>query len=139
MGSVGALLVFDVSRRMTFFNVKNWLKDLYKYGTILPDHIILVGNKNDKETYRDVEFEDAKKFADDNNIFYIETSAKTGHMINHVFEKLCQDIYTKYPDGVDKDGEHIRGIKVHALQQGGSFNVSSYNNVRNVPYCCSIM
>ena len=109
--TVGGLLVFDVARRSSFESIKIWLKDIQRLSDISSsDHLILVGNKADKEAYRDVEFKTAKKFADDHGLCYIETSAKTGHMVTHVFEKLAQDIYTKYPDGLDADKDRVKGI-----------------------------
>lgn len=49
--SIGAILVYDVTRRETFENATSWLNDIKKYGN---DNmvIILVGNKMDlREMY----------------------------------------------------------------------------------------
>jgi Ras-related protein Rab-11A len=46
-GAAGALLVYDVTRRVTFENVKRWLKELRDHA----DHniiVMLVENKADK-------------------------------------------------------------------------------------------
>lgn len=53
ISSIGAILVFDVTRRETFENATSWLNDIKKYGN---DNIviILVGNKMDlREMYTD--------------------------------------------------------------------------------------
>ena len=37
----------------------------------------MVGNKSDMEAQRDVSYEEAKQFADENDLIFVETSAKT--------------------------------------------------------------
>lgn len=39
--------------------------------------IFLIGNKSDLEAQRDVTYEEAKKFADENGLKFVEASAKT--------------------------------------------------------------
>ena len=39
--------------------------------------IFLIGNKSDLNESRDVTYEEAKQFADENGLLFIETSAKT--------------------------------------------------------------
>lgn len=61
-GAVGALLVYDISKGVTFENVNRWLKELRDHAdqNIV---IMLVGNKSDLRHLRAVPTEDAKKFA----------------------------------------------------------------------------
>ena len=40
--------------------------------------ILLIGNKSDLESEREVKYEDGKQFAEANNLIFFETSAKTG-------------------------------------------------------------
>jgi GTPase SAR1 family protein len=46
--------------------------------------IFLVGNKCDLEAQRDVTYEEARQFAEENNLMYCETSAKTGQSVEVV-------------------------------------------------------
>lgn len=61
-GAVGALLVYDISKHLTYDNVERWLKELYDHAD---PHIVimLVGNKSDLATQRTVPTEEAKAFA----------------------------------------------------------------------------
>ena len=40
--------------------------------------IFLIGNKSDLEAQRDVTYEEAAAFAEENGLMFIEASAKTG-------------------------------------------------------------
>lgn len=61
-GAVGALLVYDISRHLTYESAERWLKELYDHAD---PHIVvmLVGNKTDLSAERSVPTEDAKDFA----------------------------------------------------------------------------
>ena len=61
-GAVGALLVYDLAKHVTYENVNVWLKELRDHAdnNIV---VMLVGNKSDLRHLRAVSTEDAKKFA----------------------------------------------------------------------------
>lgn len=61
-GAVGALLVYDISKHLTYESAERWLKELYDHAD---PHIVvmLVGNKRDLDTLRTVPTEEAKDFA----------------------------------------------------------------------------
>jgi len=61
-GAVGALLVYDISKHITYENVVRWLKELRDHAdsNIV---IMLVGNKSDLRHLRAVPTEEAKAFA----------------------------------------------------------------------------
>ena len=42
---------------------------------------------------RAIKFEDALKFANENNLNYIEVSAKTGHNIEKLFDTITASLY----------------------------------------------
>merc|ERR1711998_530075 len=73
-GAVGALLVYDISKHVTYENVERWLKELRDHAD---SHIVimLVGNKNDLKHLRAVPAEQARSFADKHGLSFIETSA----------------------------------------------------------------
>ncbi len=75
--AAGALLVFDVTRRDTFNHLSRWLQEARQFAS--PNIVVtLVGNKADIAPKRQVKVEEAKAFASENNLFYIEASAKSG-------------------------------------------------------------
>eukprot|EP00267_Zea_mays_P053229 XP_020406342.1 ras-related protein Rab11D [Zea mays] len=73
-GALGALLVYDITRRQSFDHIPRWLDELRAHAdkNIV---IMLVGNKSDLEEQRAVSTEDAKEFAEKENLFFLETSA----------------------------------------------------------------
>ena len=70
----------------------------------------MVGNKSDLEGERKVNKEVAKIFAKDNNLLFLETSAKNGNNIEKIFQILSEQILTKIETGLI-DPESELGIK----------------------------
>lgn len=55
-------------------------------GKASPNIVIaLAGNKADLTTSRDVEYEEAKQYAEENGLLFMETSAKTAMNVNDIF------------------------------------------------------
>jgi len=104
-GAAGALLVYDTTRRATYNHLTSWLTDarnLTHPNTV----IMLVGNKKDLEDQRDVSFEEATKFAQENGVLFVESSAKTGENVEEVFLKTAKLIFQSIQDGnVDLNSE----------------------------------
>nr|GMD40797.1 ras-related protein RABA5a [Ipomoea batatas] len=73
-GAVGALLVYDVSRRLTFESVGRWLSELQNHSD-MNIVTILVGNKSDLQDAREVTTAEGKALAEAQSLFFIETSA----------------------------------------------------------------
>jgi len=61
-GAVGALLVYDIAKHLTYENVERWLRELRDHAD---DNIVimLVGNKSDLRHLRAVPMDEAKAFA----------------------------------------------------------------------------
>lgn len=61
-GAVGALLVYDIAKHITYENTEKWLRELRDHadGNIV---IMLVGNKSDLRHLRAVPTDEAKSFA----------------------------------------------------------------------------
>mmetsp|Transcript_30633 Transcript_30633/g.42658 ORF Transcript_30633/g.42658 Transcript_30633/m.42658 type:complete len:220 (-) Transcript_30633:402-1061(-) len=91
-GAVGALLVYDISKRLTFENVGRWLGELRDHAdqNIV---IMLVGNKKDLRHNREVQTDEAKAYCKENNLFFIETSAMTDSNVKPAFETILKEIY----------------------------------------------
>jgi len=99
-GAAGALLVYDVSRRATYQNLSSWLADARRHLTNPNTIIMLVGNKSDlSDTQRQVTYEEAAKFAEDNGLVFIETSAKTGDNVEESFLRTARKIYDNIQSG----------------------------------------
>ncbi|KAF3452679.1 hypothetical protein FNV43_RR03112 [Rhamnella rubrinervis] len=91
-GAVGAMLVYDVTKRQTFDHVTRWLEELRAHAdkNIV---IMLVGNKTDLSTLRTVTTEDAKEFAQRENLFFMETSALEAINVEPAFLTVLTEIY----------------------------------------------
>lgn len=87
-GASGGLLVYDVSRRRTFLALDEWLNELRKaINKDIP--LVLVANKTDLPD-RVVEPSEGHGFAQERNMPYVESSAKTGQGIVDIFEELAK-------------------------------------------------
>lgn len=91
-GAVGAMLVYDITKRQSFYHVARWLEELRGHAdkNIV---IMLVGNKTDLGSLRDVPTEDAKEFAEKENLFFIETSALEATNVETAFVNVLTEIY----------------------------------------------
>jgi len=95
-GILGALLIFDTTRDLTFKNIElKWLKDMKDFGEKDPVYI-LIGNKIDLKDSRLVSAEEGKNLAEKiKAIDYIETSAKYGDYVEIAFQKLVYHVLFK--------------------------------------------
>ena len=80
--------MYDVTRRSTYNHLSSWLTDarnLTNPNTVNNTNveqekcqefffkvIFLIGNKSDLEAQRDVTYEEAKQFADENGLMFVE-------------------------------------------------------------------
>lgn len=86
-GAVGALLVYDIAKHLTYENVDRWLRELRDHAdsNIV---IMLVGNKSDLRHLRAVPTEEAKSFAESNQLSFIETSALDSTNVETAFHNI---------------------------------------------------
>ncbi|VDP43060.1 unnamed protein product [Schistosoma curassoni] len=88
-GAVGALLVYDITKRETFNNLEHWLLELR--GHAEPDIVImLVGNKCDLRHLRTILTEDAKLWAERHGLFFMETSALESTGVENAFYSILK-------------------------------------------------
>ncbi|KAL0909078.1 hypothetical protein M5K25_023602 [Dendrobium thyrsiflorum] len=91
-GAVGALLVYDITKRQSFDHIPRWLEELRGHAdkNIV---IMLVGNKSDLEDQRAVSTEDAKEFAQKEGLFFLETSALEATNVEAAFMTVLTEIF----------------------------------------------
>ncbi|OMJ91255.1 hypothetical protein SteCoe_6233 [Stentor coeruleus] len=110
-GSICALIVYDITNRDSFTNISTWLREIRDYGN---NHIVilLVGNKSDQFENRVVSMEEGIYFALQNNIFFIETSAKANTNIDQAFMTVISHIYENIERGKYDLNNQLCGIKI---------------------------
>jgi len=97
-GAAGALLVYDITSRETYNTLATWLTDARTLAS--PNIcIILLGNKKDLDADREVTFLEASRFAQENELMFLETSAVTGENVDEAFLKCSRSILTKIEAG----------------------------------------
>ncbi|XP_010469411.1 PREDICTED: ras-related protein RABA1h-like [Camelina sativa] len=133
-GAVGALLVYDVTRHVTFENVERWLKELRDH-TDANTVIMLVGNKADLCHLRAISTEEVKDFAERENTFFMETSALEAINVENAFTEVLTQIYRV----VSKKALDAGDDPTTALPKGQMINVGSRDDVSAVKKsgCCS--
>uniref|UniRef100_A0A8C5NZP1 Ras-related protein Rab-11B n=1 Tax=Jaculus jaculus TaxID=51337 RepID=A0A8C5NZP1_JACJA len=91
-GAVGALPVYDIAKHLTYENVERWLKELRDHAdsNIV---IMLVGNKSDLRHLRAVPTDEARAFAEKNNLSFIKTSALDSTNVEEAFKNILTEIY----------------------------------------------
>ncbi|XP_022950001.1 ras-related protein Rab11A [Cucurbita pepo subsp. pepo] len=91
-GALGAMLVYDITKRQTFDHIPRWLEELRSHAdkNIV---IILIGNKSDLEDQRAVSTEDAKEFAEKEGLFFLETSALESTNVESAFMTILTEIF----------------------------------------------
>jgi Ras-related protein Rab-11A len=97
-GSLGALLIFDLTNSASFEHLPGWIEEVRaNVKTEIP--LLLVGNKSDLVDQRAVSLDEINIFTRDFNLFYMETSAKTGEGVGDCFYILaCLMIGSGVPD-----------------------------------------
>jgi small GTP-binding protein len=104
-GAAAAIVVYDITSQESFHRAKSWVKELQRQGS--PDVVIaLAGNKIDREEEREVAAADSKQYADDNGLYFIETSAKTNVNVRELFLAIARQL-PKESTGGDADSPFI--------------------------------
>jgi len=115
-GAHGIIVVYDVTNRVSFDNVQRWLSEIDKYARESVNKL-LVGNKADAaegaDSTRQVPMEDGKKFAEDRDIPFLETSAKTGTFVDTAFLMMAHEIKNKMntTPGSSSGGTKVTGTE----------------------------
>nr|XP_010932060.1 ras-related protein RHN1 isoform X1 [Elaeis guineensis]XP_029122784.1 ras-related protein RHN1 isoform X1 [Elaeis guineensis] len=95
-GAAAAVVVYDISSTDSFTRAKKWVQELQRQGN--PRLVMaLVANKADLETKRQVDNEEGELYAQENGLFFIETSAKTAQNVNELFYEIAKRLVKARP------------------------------------------
>ncbi|CAJ1018335.1 ADP-ribosylation factor family/50S ribosome-binding GTPase/Ras of Complex, Roc, domain of DAPkinase/Ras family, putative [Leishmania lindenbergi] len=91
-GAKGAMLVYDITNQTSFDSIPTWLQELRVFVPVTCC-IFLIGNKCDLEHLRVVKKEVADRFARENGLSFLETSALEKTNVDKAFEWLAKSVY----------------------------------------------
>ncbi|KAL7711581.1 Small GTPase Rab11B [Entamoeba marina] len=91
-GALGALIVYDITKKNSFESVERWLQELHDNADKKVVQMI-IANKSDLQQTREVETSEGEELAKKNNAYFFETSALDGSNVEDAFMALLKKIY----------------------------------------------
>ena len=126
------------SSRDSFNALQNWLTDARNLAS--PSIIIvLVGNKKDLESQREVSYQEASQFAKENDLVFLECSAMSGENVDETFLKCARAIITNIENGEinpDRIGSGIQFGDMSLRNLGGGGGGANDKQVASVSSNC---
>ncbi|KAJ1698560.1 hypothetical protein LUZ63_007072 [Rhynchospora breviuscula] len=95
-GAAAAIVVYDISSTDSFARAKKWVEELKRQGNTYMI-MALVGNKVDLEKDRKVHIEEGTQYAEENGLYFTETSAKTALNVNELFYEVAKRLVKARP------------------------------------------
>ena len=114
----GIILMYDISREETFKNLNIWMNHIKENSSGIP--VILIGNKSDLDSERQVSKEQGEKFAKENKMVFFEASAKSGKNVEESFFSLGELVV--------KDDSLIKGREKSSTEYIVSKETMAKNN-----------
>jgi len=144
-GAQAAVVVYDVTSQDSFERAQRWVSELRDQAN--RDIVIaLAGNKIDlcheqeldqgdnepaqniNSSRRSVEREEAQAYANDNNLIFYETSAKTGESVHELFLQVATDL----PKNTNRNGPNSARAGVRLSAE----NANNTNTGNDKLACC---
>ncbi|OLY82764.1 GTP-binding protein ypt1 [Smittium mucronatum] len=123
-GAYGIIVVYDVTDQESFNNVERWLQEIGRYASEGVNKL-LVGNKSDLEDDRTVDYTQAKEFADQLGIPFLETSAKDSTNVEQAFLTMAKQIKDRVgAPNIQQQQDQLK----NSINIGQGQNVSQQNN-----------
>ena len=127
-GCNGFILVYDITNKKSFDQLKGWMNDA-KEKMDEGCKMIVVGNKKDCEDERAIGEDVLKEFGEKNNVATMEVSAKTNEGIDSIFNTMVEELLKTKDVGIVKD-EDSDGDKTY-----NSLDNSRVDNRKSTQKC----
>ncbi|KAL0278978.1 UNVERIFIED_CONTAM: hypothetical protein PYX00_000636 [Menopon gallinae] len=122
----GVIIVYDITKRSSFLSLERWIEEVRRYAAtnVL---LVLVGNKSDLESMREVDFSEAEAMCEfiPEVLCVLEASAKENTNIEDAFICLATELKRRHDASSCLDGS---GKSTIALGEGKSVNECSASN-----------
>ena len=125
-GSRLIVLVYAIDNKNSFENIQNLVDEAKTQNK--DAKFLLVGNKLDLEEGREVSTEDAKKYAEENNIGFIEVSAKTGDGIDDMFNSSLSKLLEEENKAEENISKNINEFNNGEKNSSLNINDNQYKN-----------
>ncbi|KAK2963668.1 putative GTP-binding protein ypt2 [Blattamonas nauphoetae] len=133
-GAEGIIIVYSVDSNESFQNTHSWLADMNKHvEQKIP--VALVGNKCDLVSERQVTSDMGRKYAEEHNCLYFETSAKTGNGINQLFTSIASEILRHKEEPVAAT-EFTRPSAATQNEKSGHSTTTQVSDTKPKGKCC---
>ncbi|KAG8223274.1 hypothetical protein J437_LFUL001551 [Ladona fulva] len=122
----GVIIVYDITNRSSFLSLQRWIEEVRKY-TASNALTILIGNKCDLKTLREVEFAEAEAMCEyiPEIMAVMETSAKENTNIDDAFMCLATELKRRY------DGNNLYS---RPSDREGVINLTGGNPIERCSY-----
>lgn len=110
-GAHGIIVIYDVTDKDTFTNVKQWLQEIDNFACEGVNKL-LVGNKCDLTNKKVVDANVAQEFADSLGIPFLETSAKNATNVEQAFLRMAKEIKDRMGNSQVSQGAEKASVKV---------------------------
>ena len=94
-GAIGAMLLYDITSSISFNALNKWLKEL-RENSDSNIVIMLIGNKCDLTDFRSITEQDGIKYAENEHLLFMETSAQNATNVQEAFTTLISTILDNY-------------------------------------------
>ena len=139
-GANGIFIVFDLSSMKTFNSLIEWMEEIRDSDVDNNCVKILIGNKYDF-MQKEVDDETINKFAEENNLKYLNVSAKDSINIESMFEMMgnaCAKLFQDEENNEDTIESNSKAKKVEDKKL--NFSISSYEKHKQIQQknskCC---
>jgi len=122
----GVVLVYDITKRSSFLNLQRWIEEVRRF-TASNVPWILIGNKCDMESLREVERAEAVAMAEliPEVLLVLETSAKENTNVEECFTELAAELKHQQSGGVVADTEHPATLNLNSMRVPANFRPCS--------------